>query len=389
MVRRGVEAPGRTAGRTTGTSTSLARESCATAWSAFPTSKSILAARSHDVGEIDARYVVGCDGARSWSPRHRRRRRSRPARALAGGRRLSSRRPVTALPRLTVQLCDPARPATVVRGVGDRRRWEITLLPGEVPARMTEPEFLAADGALARRPTTRARTRRRLHLPLGGGRSAGATAGCCSPATPAPTPPFLGQGMCAGIAMRPTSPGSSRVCVGEAPPTRCSTATRRARAACAGLHRAGGEARRSAAGDRPGAAAERDARFSRAHEMFDFPQPQLGPGCRDDAPPPVGTIFRSRCLPDGRSIDEAIGRASRSSANRLSWRLKTDAVPLPGVGLDWLARHGAGAAILRPDRYVFALSRSPAGTAGGRGRRASRIIGSGLNRATRRSLGLG
>jgi len=31
---------------------------------------------------------------------------------------------------------------------------------------------------------------------------------------------------------------------------------------------------------------------------------------------------------------------------------------LPGVGLDWLAKHGAGAAILRPDRYIFALSRS-------------------------------
>ena len=40
--------------------------------------------------------------------------------------------------------------------------------------------------------------------------------------------------------------------------------------------------------------------------------------------------------------------------------LEIDAVRLPGAGLDWLARHGGQAAILRPDRYVFAVARDRA-----------------------------
>ena len=51
----------------------------------------------------------------------------------------------------------------------------------------------------------------------------------------------------------------------------------------------------------------RRAASPRAREMFDFPQPQLGPGCRADAPPPVGTIFPQPRLADGRLMDEAIG----------------------------------------------------------------------------------
>ena len=42
------------------------------------------------------------------------------------------KRPMPALGDYSVQHCDPARPATYVRGVGDRRRWEIALtLPTE------------------------------------------------------------------------------------------------------------------------------------------------------------------------------------------------------------------------------------------------------------------
>jgi 3-(3-hydroxy-phenyl)propionate hydroxylase len=36
--------------------------------------------------------------------------------------------------------------------------------------------------------------------------------------------------------------------------------------------------------------------------------------------------------------------------------LQTDAVLLPGVGLEWLASHEKRAAVLRPDRYVFAVA---------------------------------
>jgi 3-(3-hydroxy-phenyl)propionate hydroxylase len=106
------------------------------------------------------------------------------------------------------------------------------------------------------------------------------------------------------------------------------------------------------------AAAARDRRFEAGVEMFDYPQPQLGPGCRIDAPSPVGTIFPQPRLADGRLMDEAIGQrfAVVGEADLVNG-VRADAVLLPGLGLDWLEQYGARAAVLRPDRYIFALAR--------------------------------
>ena len=91
--------------------------------------------------------------------------------------------------------------------------------------------------------------------------------------------------------------------------------------------------------------------------MFDFPQPQLGPGFRLDAPPPVGTIFPQPRLPDGRLMDEAIGQqfAVIGTSATLS-KLRPDAVQLREVGQDWLASHKLRGALLRPDRYIYAVA---------------------------------
>jgi len=73
---------------------------------------------------------------------------------------------------------------------------------------------------------------------------------------------------------------------------------------------------------------------------------------------PVGTIFPQPRLADGRLMDEAVGQRFVVVGDAaLLEGLRTDAVLLPGVGFDWLERYGARAAILRPDRYVFALAR--------------------------------
>jgi 3-(3-hydroxy-phenyl)propionate hydroxylase len=105
------------------------------------------------------------------------------------------------------------------------------------------------------------------------------------------------------------------------------------------------------------AAAARDRRFESGAEMFDFPQPQLGPGCRADAPSPVGTIFPQPRLADGRLMDEAIGqRFAILGDAALLEGFESAAVLLPGVGMEWLAGHGARAVVLRPDRYVFCLA---------------------------------
>ncbi len=106
------------------------------------------------------------------------------------------------------------------------------------------------------------------------------------------------------------------------------------------------------------AARARDRRFEAGVEMFDYPQPQLGPGCRLDAPPPVGTIFPQPRLGDGRLMDEAIGqRFAIVGEAPLLEGLQTDAVLMPGrrpgvAGLSTEKR----AAVLRPDRYVFAVA---------------------------------
>jgi 3-(3-hydroxy-phenyl)propionate hydroxylase len=50
----------------------------------------------------------------------------------------------TGLPRTTVQFCDPRRRASYIAGPGKLRRWEIMLLPDDVPHRMTEPDTVWA-----------------------------------------------------------------------------------------------------------------------------------------------------------------------------------------------------------------------------------------------------
>ena len=110
-----------------------------------------------DSGEtVRARYVIGCDGARS------------AVRKALGIRLddLSFEEPwlvVDAevdgpisfpqfagvpdgadLQRLSVMLCDPRRPATIVPGRGKHRRWEFMLVPGESDVDMMQPHVVEA-----------------------------------------------------------------------------------------------------------------------------------------------------------------------------------------------------------------------------------------------------
>ncbi|WP_043834100.1 bifunctional 3-(3-hydroxy-phenyl)propionate/3-hydroxycinnamic acid hydroxylase [Muricoccus aerilatus] len=152
-------------------------------------------------GEARARYVVGCDGARSLVRRwigeamedlgfHER--------WLVVDAILTRPRPD--LGDHSVQHCDPRRPATYVRGTGNRRRWEIALRDEDDLAALSRPEaawqFLARwitpeDATIERSAiytfhSTVARRWRRGRLLIAGDAAH-------------QTPPFLGQGMCAGI----------------------------------------------------------------------------------------------------------------------------------------------------------------------------------------------
>ncbi len=104
------------------------------------------------------------------------------------------------LQKLSVMMCDPKRPATIVPGRGNHRRWEFMLLPGEDDQAMMEPDAVAAlvEPYLSGVPhrIVRAATYRFHGLiaerwRMGGVFLAGDAAH--------QTPPFFGQGMCHGL----------------------------------------------------------------------------------------------------------------------------------------------------------------------------------------------
>ncbi|MCO6188438.1 bifunctional 3-(3-hydroxy-phenyl)propionate/3-hydroxycinnamic acid hydroxylase [Rhizobium sp. L1K21] len=104
------------------------------------------------------------------------------------------------LQRLSVMMCDPARPATIVPGRGNHRRWEFMLLPGEDDAVMAMPENVkelvqpwvkGAEHEIIRAATYR------FHGLVAESWWVGRTflAGDAAHQTP----PFFGQGMCHGM----------------------------------------------------------------------------------------------------------------------------------------------------------------------------------------------
>jgi len=149
---------------------------------------------------LAARYVIGADGANSFVRR-----------ALGIGHTdlafdewwmvvdARLKRPVE-LPGKCTQYCWPARPATFIAGPGDLRRWEIKLLPGETPEAFGARDNVVAQLARFVDPDAIEVWRSavyRFHAVVAerwrSGRVFVAGDACHQ------TPPFMGQGMCAGI----------------------------------------------------------------------------------------------------------------------------------------------------------------------------------------------
>ena len=104
------------------------------------------------------------------------------------------------LQRLSVMLCDPKRPATLVPGRGNHRRWEFMLLPGEDDLAMMQPDRVKALIAPYLRGVPHRLVRAATY------RFHGLLAerwqeDCVFLAGDAAhqTPPFFGQGMCHGM----------------------------------------------------------------------------------------------------------------------------------------------------------------------------------------------
>jgi 3-(3-hydroxy-phenyl)propionate hydroxylase len=305
-------------------------------------------------GEVRAQWVVGCDGARSL------------VRQAIGSEHhdlglhqpwlvfdVVLERPVD-LPLPTVQYCDPARPVTLVNVTGMRRRWEIMLMPGDVPERMTEPETVwrlvapwikPGDARIERAAVYTFHSLIAKRWRSGRLLIAGDAAH--------QTPPFLGQGMCAGIRDAANLAWKLEQVVRNRASealidTYQSEREPHARNFIQEAVRLGAILQTTD----PAVAAERDRRFRETgkEEMVNL-TPALGPGAHD-AMPPAGEIHPQPRLADGRRLDEAIGgyRFALLGPREL---LAQAAVRVHAVPIE-----GEQAILLRPDRYIAGVART-------------------------------
>jgi 3-(3-hydroxy-phenyl)propionate hydroxylase len=320
--------------------------------------------RARQPRQARARWVVACDGGRSM------------ARDEVGGgmEDLGLHQPwlvidavmtrEVALPEFTIQHCDPVRPITYIHGVGARRRWEIMLMPGDDPLTIVEdacvwrllaPWIQPGDARLERRAVYTfhsliARQWRRGRLLLAGDAAH-------------LTPPFLGQGLCAGVRDAANLAWKLAAVRRGADATLLdSYASERrphVREFIATAVRLGNIIQTT---DRQ-VAAERDQRMLDGKDEMINLSPPLGPGVHGDSAP-AGAITPQPRLSDGRRLDDAIGprfalcgpKLERTEQTRTLWTL-IDAGALIWVGDDalagWLTELGARWIVLRPDRYVL------------------------------------
>ena len=354
--------------------------------------------------DITARYVVACDGANSFV---------RKALGIA----LEDMQfhepwlvvdaevdgPITfpefsgvpagaELSQLSVMLCDPKRPATLVPGRGNHRRWEFMLLPGERDDAMMQRANVEALVAPylrnARYRIIRAATYRFHGLVAERWQSgriflAGDAAH--------QTPPFFGQGMCHGFRdvanlawkLKAVLRGGADARVLETCQPEREPHVR------AVIEAAIGAGRYICERD-PAAAAKRDATLraamgkpaaASASDLI----PPIRAGVVDPAGGPgtgarfiqpyVGYEGRRMMLDDatggcfvvlaGSSLLSEIDDAQRSSLDRLGVRIfavGTAASGFPALSDDrgdlaaWFAAHDAAAVVLRPDFYVYGMA---------------------------------
>lgn len=322
-----------------------------------------------------ARYVVGCDGARSLTRR------------LVGSQLEDLgfherwlvvdavlKRDVPSLGDHSVQFCDPARPATYVRGVGPRRRWEIALLPEEDARTATEPDsvwrllerWISRDGADLERAacytfhSVIAERWRNGRLLIAGDAAH-------------QTPPFLGQGMCAGVRdVANLGWKLARVIRGHMSAdlldTYQSERSPHVREYIELAVRLGGLINtRAAEAAVPGGLARSEP------AAMQTIKPLLGPGLAAGLPDFVGAVAPQPILPDGSRLDDRVGYRfaavldslfARELPRALLERLREKDVAIvpadDGPLKEWLASRQLGGVFVRPDRYVLGSARAVA-----------------------------
>ena len=272
------------------------------------------------------------------------------------------------LQRLSVMMCDPARPATIVPGRGNHRRWELMLLPGEDDAAMMQPEMVAAlvgpwvrdvPHRIVRASTYRFHGLVAEQWRVGQVFLAGDAAH--------QTPPFFGQGMCHGLRDVANLAWKMAAIVHDRadPAILDSYQPERDPHVRAVINAAVATGRYICELD-PARAAERDAAIRseaarRSGETAADLIPAISTGLVMAGTSGAGERFIQPVLDDGRKLDDLTGSGWRlfvrhadvpgrcAAINR--W-VATD-LPDQGAVLAWLDSKGADALLLRPDHYVF------------------------------------
>lgn len=335
------------------------------------------------------RYVVGCDGARSIV------RKSMGSSMEVLG--LDQpwlvfdavlNREVPSLPEHTVQYCDPTRPMTYCNVTRNRRRWEIMLMPGDDAAALVKPEVLwtlvkhwikPCDAEIERATiysfhSVIAKGWRNARLLLAGDSAH-------------QTPPFLGQGMCAGIRDVSNLAWKLQAVLSGRADARLldtyeSERSPHVRAFIELAVKIGDIIQTTD----PAKAKARDERFlAGAPEVFQFPAPKLGHGLSSELSngsaegfvasreSPTGQIFPQPQLRDSVWLDQQLGThfaiigdealtSQVSPSTRDCWKdWNVQILPIEGAEMQaWFNSHAVRAVILRPDRYILGVANYPA-----------------------------
>ena len=339
---------------------------------------------SGKLDEVSARYVVGCDGARSTVRRfmgaalHDLRSHERwivldmildqppsgvPEAADESGRVVDA-----------IQYCDPTRPTTFVPMPGQRHRWEFMLMPHDDPATITRPERIyellkpwridpsrskIERGVVYTFHSALATKWRRDRLLLAGDSAH-------------QTPPFLGQGMCSGLRDAANLAWKLRdVIAGRACEQLLDTyETERMQHVRAYIELAVELGGIIQATD-PDVARRRDAELIENPTMLRPITPRLGPGLHGDAPPPAGARASQPRLGDGVRIDDRVGYhfavlAKSQLIDALPIRIMdridqmgARLVPADGEATDYLSSLNTEAIVIRPDRHILGIATNP------------------------------
>jgi len=321
---------------------------------------------------LRARYLVGCDGASS------------PVREAIGGGLFDYQFDEPWLvvdvkvgtgcrvPDINIQLCDPARPTTCVLSGPGRHRWEFMLLPGETPEAMLDDDIVR--GLIAPWGCGPVEIERKAVYRFHGLVANRWRAGRIMIAGDAAhqTPPFAGQGMCAGIRDAANLAWKqAAILQGRASAALLDTyQAEREPHVRAAIELAIGMGRVVCTRD-PDAAAQRDSAMLAAQASGAPALPAMTPspfasGCLLAGSAGAGELFpqptvgqgAARLRMDDRLGDEAwlivrAGADGTTAGVRLLGLDAEELAPFRPALLAWLDRRQAEAVLVRPDRYVF------------------------------------